>query len=291
MCVRFEHLIASKRILTNTSSALPTLAEKLAASRLFVPSSPENRNNPTSGLYKDPMQILSDRVAQIEKALEAERTAHLATIAELRNASSHNQHTGIDPDVVSNLAMSLACGEQSTNLVVAGLLDEVERGKTWDPTQKSIPNPVSARAASRIINRRTETRRSWPPDNNQPKVSLDSTAISAGGVADTERLNVPDATEQMNMWGLPSVPTAPPRPLSEERAVPQSLGERDVSSMQDTDAWCAAHPMSRLKALEGVVDIALGRIAELEKKAAGRDMARMTRDTMLDVHQYDDFGV
>ena len=281
-------------------SASPTLTDKLARSRLFVPSLPQDlpfdariwstaqQQDPT--YERDRAHVSADRAAQLEKALQAECTAHLATIAELRNAPARIQHTGIDADVVSNLATSLACGEQTTSYVAAALLDEVERAKTWDPARKSPSDSQPAR----IINRRFEGRKPSPVGIDQLMSSLEWKAVSAGSDIYTNRAELPNASNPSgpaDLWGSPSVPTAEPLPYLENRAVFQGSKKKDVHSIHDTDEWCAVHPMSRLKALEGVVDIVLGRIAELEKKAASRDMARVTRDTMLDVHEYDNDGI
>jgi len=121
---------------------------------------------------------------------------------------------------------------------VAGLLDEVDRARTWQP---KTPEGVDGKSGIATVS----NERLRPLANGGPTSSRFSFPAAPSGPV-----------------GAPTLPIVAPSKANRE------IGKDDAERG-------AAHPMSRLKALEGVMDIALARIAELERKLAGKELAQI----------------
>ena len=110
-------------ILRDLFGQLSTLSSQLS----FFPP-------PVYGSSPDPSEVLlRAQNTKLTTLLEQERTSHLNTIRELRAAllKSAPQESGVDPEVIGNIAMKLISGSYDQGSAGAALLDEVDRSKGW----------------------------------------------------------------------------------------------------------------------------------------------------------------
>ena len=245
-------------------------------------------------------ELNGKKVAKLQNGLNAERDAHLKTIAQLRDAPVKIQHTGIDPDVVSNLATALACGEQRVQDVAAGLLDEIERAKSWvTPHVAAIDTSKREESISHNVTGEggLQTPKLKPVDltalNAQPPVTpqkrFSSLTWEKQREMDRNDKSLFKRIQDLPVpaWDIKDGGGSSPKFIDKKAhdvddpiktCKPQATSS--VSTKKSEEEWCAAHPMSRLKALEGVMDIALARIAELEKHLGARQTASIVPSSL-----------
>jgi len=177
--------------------------------------------------------------------------------------------------VISNLAAGLACGEQEPRDVAAGLFDEVDRARSWVPKEKEKEKEEEGKVMA--VDMRKGRKGNYPyAPQPQPQAKEDQ-------------------QQSFNLFGFPNVPRSDPvsrRSTAFPGAMPaitnpsNAIWDHDanIKEKPTTDEHCAAHPMSRLKALEGVMDIALARIAELERKLGQKEMSQVVEHATRDVY-------
>ncbi|RXK39252.1 hypothetical protein M231_03472 [Tremella mesenterica] len=222
--------------------------------------------------------ILNSHIERLQQKLEASRTAHLTTIRQLREERLRKtpRHGGINIDRVARLAARLASEEMSAMEVAAELLDEVDRAENWNGQQQSSSTTLSNIETSSQSQPEPSFFAPPPSVSSQVKTGT-SPMIETFAPRSVKKSKKQKRLEKSKMYvpgvlsGIRKPEEKPVKETEQEKQEKEdmklilNLEERQRGISMDIDGMGLGEPPTeRLMNLEGVMDVALGRIGSLE---------------------------